>query len=100
MEHSTYPLVTIAIPTYNRANGYLKNAIECALKQTYRNIEVVISDNCSSDNTEEVVKGYTDPRIRYFRQSANIGANNNFNFCLEKAQGSYFLLFHDDDSIG
>jgi glycosyltransferase involved in cell wall biosynthesis len=99
MEHTTYPLVTIAIPTYNRANGYLRNAIACALKQTYRNIEVVISDNCSSDNTGEIVGRYSDTRIRYFRQSTNIGANNNFNFCLEKAQGSYFLLFHDDDSI-
>ena len=99
MVHNTFPLVTIAIPTYNRADGYLKNAIECALKQTYQNVEVVISDNCSSDNTEEVVKGFNDPRIRYFRQQANIGANNNFNYCLEKAKGIYFLLFHDDDSI-
>jgi len=99
MLHNTYPLVTIGIPTYNRADGYLKNAIECALTQTYQNVEVVVSDNCSSDNTEEVVKGFNDPRIRYFRQSANIGANNNFNYCLEKAQGVYFLLFHDDDAI-
>ncbi|MFZ2198852.1 MAG: glycosyltransferase family 2 protein [Thermodesulfovibrionales bacterium] len=99
MVHNTVPLVTIAIPTYNRANGYLKNAIGCALTQTYQNVEVVISDNCSSDNTEEVVKGFNDPRIRYFRQSFNIGANNNFNFCLEKAQGIYFLLLHDDDAI-
>jgi glycosyltransferase involved in cell wall biosynthesis len=99
MNHTTYPLVTIAIPTYNRAKAYLRNAIECALGQTYENIEVVISDNCSSDNTEEIVRGYADPRIRYFRQSANIGANNNFNYCLEKAEGDYFLLFHDDDSI-
>jgi len=99
MDHNTFPLVTIAIPTYNRANGYLRNAIECALKQTYQNIEVVVSDNCSSDNTGEIVKGYADPRIRYFRQEANIGANNNFNYCLDKAHGSYFLLFHDDDLI-
>jgi len=99
MEHTTAPLVTIAIPTYNRASGYLRNAIECALKQTYPNIELVISDNCSSDNTEEIVTGYADPRIRYFRQDVNIGANNNFNFCVEKAKGSYFLLFHDDDAI-
>ncbi len=99
MTDKTLPLVTIAIPTYNRANGYLRNAIECALGQTYQEVEVVISDNCSSDNTEEVVKGFHDPRIRYFRQSTNIGANNNFNFCLEKAQGDYFLLLHDDDLI-
>ena len=99
MVDNTFPLVTIAIPTYNRANCFLKHAIECALKQTYQNVEIVISDNCSSDNTGDIVKSYGNPRVRYFRHKVNIGANNNFNFCLEKARGAYFLLFHDDDSI-
>ena len=99
MDTKTLPLVTIAIPTYNRAEGYLRHAIECALAQTYRNLEIVISDNCSSDNTRELVNGYVDPRIRYYRHKVNIGANNNFNFCLEKAEGDYFLLLHDDDAI-
>ena len=93
------PLVTIAIPTYNRADSYLKQAIEIAFNQTYQDIEIIISDNCSSDDTETLVKTFTDPRIRYFRQKENIGANNNFNFCLEQAKGDYFLLFHDDDLI-
>lgn len=99
MTDTTFPLVTIAIPTFNRANGYLRNAMECALNQTYRHIEIIVSDNCSSDNTGEIVSSYRDPRIRYFRHDVNIGANNNFNFCLEKAQGAYFLLLHDDDAI-
>lgn len=99
MTDTTFPLVTIAIPTFNRANGYLRNAIKCALDQTYRNIEIIVSDNCSSDNTGEIVGTFSDPRIRYFRHDVNIGANNNFNFCLEKAQGAYFHLFHDDDVI-
>ena len=99
MTDTAFPLVTIAIPTFNRANGYLRNAIECALAQTYRDIEIIVSDNCSSDNTGEIVGTFSDPRIRYFRHDVNIGANNNFNYCLEKAQGSYFLLFHDDDAI-
>ena len=93
------PLITIAIPTYNRAGGYLRQAIECALGQTYYNIEVFVSDNCSTDNTEEVIKGFTDQRLRYFRHRENIGANNNFNYCLNQARGDYFLLFHDDDLI-
>jgi glycosyltransferase involved in cell wall biosynthesis len=58
-----------------------------------------VSDNCSSDNTSEIVSSYTDPRLRYVRQKENIGANNNFNFCVQEAQGSYFLLFPDDDII-
>ncbi len=93
------PLVTIAIPTYNRADLFLRDAINAALQQTYSNIEVIISDNCSVDDTEAVVKSFADPRVRYFRQERNIGANNNFNFCLEQAKGDYFLLFLDDDQV-
>jgi glycosyltransferase involved in cell wall biosynthesis len=93
------PKVTIALPTYNRADKFLRPAIECALSQDWENLEIVVSDNCSTDDTPEVVKSYRDPRLRYFRQDRNIGANNNFNFCVENATGSYFLLFHDDDRI-
>jgi glycosyltransferase involved in cell wall biosynthesis len=95
----TRPLVTIAIPTYNRADAYLKQAIQSALDQTYPNLEIIVSDNCSTDNTESVVKRFYDCRIRYFRHEKNIGANNNFNYCVEQAQGAYFLLLHDDDLI-
>ena len=93
------PLVTIAIPTYNRADGYLKDAINSALSQTYGNIEIIVSDNCSEDNTKEIVENFRDSRIRYFRHEKNIGANNNFNFCLNQAQGKYFMLLSDDDLI-
>ena len=94
------PLVTIGIPTYNRAaTGNLHKVIERSLQQTYGNIEVIVSDNCSPDNTSEVVNSFDDPRLQYFRQETNIGANNNFNFCLNQAKGKYFLLFHDDDII-
>src|SRR4030042_2488708 len=99
MTANTYPLVTIAIPTYNRADGFLKEAIRSALNQTYSNIEIIVSDNCSVDNTTTVVKSFNDPRIRYFKHKENIGANNNFNFCVEQARGAYFLLLHDDDLI-
>ena len=93
------PLVTIGIPTYKRADSFLKIALESALNQTYQNIEIVISDNCSPDHTESLVTGYSDPRIRYFRQKENIGAANNFNFCLQQARGDYFILLQDDDLI-
>ena len=91
--------VSIGIPTYNRANGYLRQALESALAQDYEPLEIIVSDNCSTDDTEALVKSYNDPRIRYFRQSKNIDANDNFNFCLQKATGAYFLLLHDDDLI-
>lgn len=92
-------LVTIGIPTYNRAGGYLRNVIERSLGQTYQNLEIIVSDNCSSDETPEVVKSFDDSRLNYYRHEKNIGAINNFNFCLNQAGGEYFLLFHDDDQI-
>jgi glycosyltransferase involved in cell wall biosynthesis len=93
------PLVTIGMPTYNRANGYLREALACALAQTYPNVEIVVSDNASPDNTEEVVRSYADPRIHYFRQETGLIPNDNFNFCLQQARGDYFLMLHDDDKI-
>lgn len=99
MTNKEYPLITIGIPTYNRADNYLKQSLGSALNQTYSNIEIVVSDNCSSDNTEELVRSYNDPRIRYFRQSKNIGRVGNSNFCLEQARGDYFQQLQDDDFI-
>lgn len=99
MINSIYPLVTIAIPTYNRADVHLKDALASALKQTYQNIEIIVSDNCSTDGTEIFMRGLSDRRIRYYRRDKNIGPNNNFNFCLEQAKGAYFLLLPDDDLI-
>lgn len=96
---STSPLVTIAIPTYNRAESYFPSALQSALSQTYSNIEIVVSDNCSNDHTQAMVRAIKDPRIRYFRHDPGIGQKNNYNFCFEQAEGSYVLLLHDDDLI-
>ena len=93
------PLVTIAIPTYNRAGSYLPQALESALRQTYSNLEIVVADNCSSDNTQAIVRSRADSRVRYFRHGFNIGAHENFKFCLEQAHGVYFLLLQDDNLI-
>ena len=98
-DQNPLPLVSIGISTYNRANDYLEAALRSAVYQTYPNIEIIVSDNCSTDHTEAVVKSFLNPRVNYFKQKKNIGANNNFNFCLEMAHGDYFLLLHDDDLI-
>lgn len=92
-------LVTIGIPTYNRADGFLRHALESVMAQTYKNIEIIVSDNCSQDNTEGVVKNYDDPRIKYIQHKTNIGPLGNSNFCLNQAKGEYFLQLHDDDAI-
>jgi glycosyltransferase involved in cell wall biosynthesis len=92
------PLVSVGIPTYNRPI-YLQRALECITGQTYKNIEIIVSDNCSPGyETESVVRKFmeTDKRIRYFRQNENIGGLNG-NFVLEKAVGEYFMFAADDD---
>jgi glycosyltransferase involved in cell wall biosynthesis len=94
------PLVTIGIPTYNRADRFLREAVESALAQDYERIEVVVSDNCSTDTTPDVMAAYAaDNRIRYVRGTTNIGANGNFNRAVAEATGDYFILVCDDDSI-
>ena len=93
------PLVTIAIPTYNRADSFLKEALQSAVTQTYKNIEIIVSDNFSTDNTEMIVKNFSDTRIKYVKQSKNIGAFNNYNYCVNTARGSFFHLLGDDDKI-
>ena len=75
------PLITIAIPTFNRAS-WLGDCVLSALSQTYRNFEVLISDNASTDRTQEVLKQFSDPRVRVVRQETNIGLLPNWNACL------------------
>ena len=96
---SENPLITIAIPTFNRANGFLRQALQSAVSQTYTNLEIIVSDNCSTDNTGGLVDSFSDSRIIYYKQAENIGANNNFNFCVQQAKGAFFLLLNDDDTI-
>jgi glycosyltransferase involved in cell wall biosynthesis len=93
------PLVTIAIPTYNRADANLRTAIDAALEQTYRTVEVLVADNASTDSTSKLQSSISDPRFRYVRHEKNIGANANFNFLLNEAAGTWFLLLHDDDLV-
>jgi glycosyltransferase involved in cell wall biosynthesis len=88
---------TIGIPTYNRA-GFLRRAIESALDQTYPDVEVLVSDNASTDETSEVVRSFGD-RVRYHRQSENLGSWPNFIHLTAMASGEYFTWLQDDDLI-
>jgi len=99
MTNTRLPLVTIAIPTYNRASCYLPVALRSALGQSYPRLEVLVSDNASSDDTATLIQDIADTRLRYVRHPVNIGANRNSNYCLSQARGDYFLLLHDDDAI-
>lgn len=92
------PAVSIAIPVYN-GEDYLEQAIVSVLSQEYQDFELLISDNGSTDGTQEICDHYAaiDHRIRYFRHDANRGATWNFNHIFGHAAGKYFCwLAHDD----
>jgi len=92
------PRVSIGMPVYN-GEAFLAAAIDSVLAQSFTNFEVIISDNASSDRTEEISRAYAgrDDRIRYFRNDKNAGAARNFNRVFELSRGTYFKwLAHDD----
>jgi glycosyltransferase involved in cell wall biosynthesis len=92
------PLVSIGLPVFN-GGAFLSKALESLLRQTHRNIEIVISDNASSDKTQEICGEYarTDGRIRYTRNLANIGMLPNFSRVAELAKGEFFMFASYDD---
>lgn len=90
------PLVSVIIPTYNRPE-YLKQALTSAIKQTYQNLEIIVSDNCSTDKTQEIVQSFRDTRIRYWRQPENKGMFANQMHAFKMARGKYVASLHDDD---
>ncbi len=92
-------LVTIAIPTYERPE-MLRRILECATNQSYKNIEIIISDNASvNPEVRKIAELFSqvDLRIRYFRQAYNLGVLANVKFLLDQARGKYFCIFSDDD---
>jgi glycosyltransferase involved in cell wall biosynthesis len=93
-------MVTIGVPTYNGGGKMLRTMLSIC-EQEYPNLEVIISDNCSSDNTEELCHELQRrfPFIRYFRQTKNIGLIPNFEFVLRMSTGRYFMWAADDDEL-
>jgi glycosyltransferase involved in cell wall biosynthesis len=91
---------SILIPVFNR-ELFIGAAIESVLNQTYGDFEIIISDNCSSDDTVGVINKYSiiDNRIKLYKQNENIGMWNNFNFLISKANGDYIKILCSDDTI-
>lgn len=98
MADTVVPKVTIIIPTYNQA-AYLPNAINSALGQDYPNLEVIVADDCSSDDTRQVVEQYLgDSRLKYFRNDPNLGRVRNYKRALEEyATGEWVVNCDGDD---
>ncbi|HET6467693.1 MAG TPA: glycosyltransferase family 2 protein [Geminicoccaceae bacterium] len=100
MARATGPSVTIGLPAYN-GGKYLATCLESILAQTYTDLEVVISDDASTDHTEEICRHYAalDRRVRYHRNRDRLGGAPNFNRVFELASGRYFKWAAQDDLI-
>lgn len=99
----TNPEITIIIPTYNRA-GLISQAIDSVLVQTYKNWELIVVDDASTDTTEKIVKKYIDQdsatgknRIRYIKNETNLGISKTRNHGLREARGKYIAMLDSDD---
>lgn len=89
------PRVSVILPTYNRAH-LLERAIKSVLVQTYQDLELIIVDDASTDNTTDVVKKLNDPRIQYIRHETNKGGSAARNTGIKAARGQ-FIAFQDSD---
>ena len=96
LQNNGHPLVSVITPTYNRPD-YLKEAIASAVNQTYQNIEIIVSDNCSPIDPLPIIEAFNDPRIKFFRQDRNVGMLPNVVSSFKKAQGKYIACLMDDD---
>ena len=89
-------LVSIIMPSYNTAR-FISETIESVLAQTYTNWELIIVDDCSTDNTDEVVAAFSDERIRYLKNEKNSGAAVSRNYALREARGRWIAFLDSDD---
>jgi glycosyltransferase involved in cell wall biosynthesis len=96
MSRADTPLVSVCIPLYN-GGLYIREAIESVLAQTVTDWELVITDDGSTDGSADIVAAFSDPRIRYLLNPQRLGAEGNWNRCVNEGRGTYRkLLCHDD----
>lgn len=93
------PMVSVLIPTYNKGE-FIEEAIESVLSQTYQDFELIIVDDCSSDNTIHIVKKFLyDQRVSFFQNDKNLGIGGNWNKALSYATGKYIKYLMADDKF-
>jgi len=90
------PLICICIPTYN-AERTIQEMLASVVNQSYSNMIIHVVDNASTDRTLAHVAMFDDPRISIYRNEINIGAEGNFNRCIQLARGKYTAIYHADD---
>lgn len=89
-------LVSVIMPSWNTGK-FIAESIQSVIDQTYENWELIIVDDCSTDNTDEVVAKFTDKRIRYFKNEKNSGAALSRNRALREARGEWIAFLDSDD---
>ncbi|MBK1986812.1 glycosyltransferase family 2 protein [Sphaerospermopsis aphanizomenoides BCCUSP55] len=96
--YTSQPKLSIGMPVYN-GEKFLQESLDSLLNQTFGDFELIISDNASTDNTEEICRNYAaqDQRIRYYRNASNIGCARNFHRVLELSKSEYFKWAAYDD---
>lgn len=93
------PLFSVLIPTHNRAS-LVTYSINSVLSQSFPDLELIVIDNCSEDNTADVVHQYKDDRLSYVKTPELLLASDNWEFALTHARGKYVAVLHDDDVMG
>jgi len=92
----TFPIISVLMPVYN-GEKYLKDSIDSILNQTYKNFEFIIIDDGSTDKTEEIIKSYSDKRIRFIKNEKNLGIVKSLNLGIDLARGKYIARMDADD---
>ena len=90
------PLISVIIPAYN-CESYVTEALLSALNQTYKNIEVLVIDDASTDNTLKIAQSFSDDRLQVFANEKNLGAGPTRNFAIKQARGEWIALLDSDD---
>lgn len=93
-----FPMLSVIIPTRERADT-LFHTLRTVVEQDYEKLEIIISDNASTDNTEKVVRGYTDKRLRYINTGKRLGMSENWEFALSHVTGDFVMYLGDDDGL-
>src|SRR5271166_3653331 len=92
------PVVSFVVPCYKLAH-LLRQCVESILSQSYADLEVLIMDDCSPDNTPEVAQSFRDPRVKYIRNDTNLGHLPNYNKGISLTRGEYVWLISADDYL-
>ena len=90
------PKISVLVPTYNSA-PYLKETIQSVLNQTFNDFELILLNDASTDNSEEIILSFNDSRIRYYKNDTNLGISPSRNKLMDLAQGEYLAILDNDD---